>query len=267
MARRRSPSRRAFCASDGNRGPKPVKSWNIYQDKLGAFTVSTAVPKGQSLVAGSFGIQTAAQAYMATPPDPAVGGRHPGRVTRSSFRTAFRATAGRHGRERVRPRTRSRPRSSSPGTARPSASTCWSFGNELWLNTTEQRGYTVALKPADVAAPTAFDEEYSGTPGVANKVASTSRRSRESTTSSTTNWQPRGARVLRGTHEVTAEAQPGFEMTGYPDGGWSLTIVAAPGLRGGHAAAPVAVPEEFVSPGVEKPGGIDITATTGRRLS
>ena len=41
--------------------------------------------------------------------------------------------------------------------------------NVFGLNTTEQRGYTVALKPADVVAPTAFDEEYSGTPGVANK--------------------------------------------------------------------------------------------------
>ena len=62
---------------------------------------------------------------------------------------------------------------------------------------------------------------------------------------------------------MTAEAQPGFEMTGYPDGGWSLTIVAAPVFEEVTPEAPVAVAEEFVSPGVEKPGGIDIIATTG----
>ena len=59
-------------------GPKPVKSWNIYQDKLGAFTVSTAVPKGQSLVAGSFGTRRRRRPIWLRRPS-AVDGRHPGR--------------------------------------------------------------------------------------------------------------------------------------------------------------------------------------------
>ena len=63
---------------------------------------------------------------------------------------------------------------------------------------------------------------------------------------------------------MTAEAQPGFEMTGYPDGGWSLTIVAAPVFEEVTPAALVAAAEEFVSPGVEKPG---IDTSSRRRAS
>lgn len=49
-------------------GPKPPKAWSIYQDKLGPYTVTTAVPKGQTFVSGPYVTQAEAQAILSTPP-------------------------------------------------------------------------------------------------------------------------------------------------------------------------------------------------------
>ena len=227
--------------------------------------VSTAIPKGQSLVAGPFGTQAAAQTYMATPPallwtgdirdgdsffvPDGVPGEPVVTVTNESpTKGAFKTTVGFSG------------YSQAIGQHLLVASATNVFG----LNTTEQRGYTVALKPAEVVAPTAFDETFSGTPGVANKGGI------NIPTVEGIDYFIDGAPADGGvheffasTHEVTAEAQSGYEMMGYPDGGWTLTIVATPVFVEVTPEAPVPVNEEFVSPGIASQGGIDIPATTG----
>lgn len=243
--------------------PKPPRSWNIYQDKLGAFTVSTAIPKGQSLVAGPFGTQAAAQAYMATPPallwtfqdgdsffvpdgvpaEPVVTVTNEG-PTKDAFKTPVELTGY--------------------GTGVGQHLLVASATNVFGLNTTEQHGYTVALKPAAVVAPTAFDEEYSGTPGVANKGGINIPTVKGIRYFLDEVLVDGGVHeFFASTHDVTAEAESGYEMTGYPEGGWTLTIAAAPVFEEVTPAPPVARNQQFVSPGIASQGGIDITATTG----
>ena len=129
----RRSGRGARPSGDGTRpamamaAPRPPKSWNIYQDKLGAFVglyggAEGSVARRRAIRHADGGAGLYGHAARSC------CGRATSRtVTRSSFRTAFRASRSSRSRTRVRPRTRSRPRSSSPGTARPSASTCWSL--------------------------------------------------------------------------------------------------------------------------------------------
>ncbi|HEU4527389.1 MAG TPA: hypothetical protein VFT80_05625, partial [Actinomycetota bacterium] len=242
-------------------GPRPPKPWNLYQDKLGAYVCSTAVPKGQVLIAGPFGNQAACLAAMTAEPTIVWDS---GIADGDSFYVGSvpaEPTCSVTGEKFVIPTECA---VSGYGTGVGAHTLIAEATNVMGVTATQQRGYTVALKPAEVVKPTAFDETFSGTPGVANKGGINIPNVEG--IDYFIDGVPADAGVhefFASTHEVTAEAQPGYEMTGYPDGGWSLTIAAAPVFVEVTPAAPVAVDEEFVSPGIASQGGIDITATTG----
>jgi hypothetical protein len=325
-------------------GPKPAKTWSLYVDKLGAYSVSTAVPKGQSLVAGPFGTQAAAWATLSTPPTieylltpSAPDGAHgwfTGNVTLDWTITDapkvlpeyLKVTGGQDVTitQDQQAKTYSAYAESVGGTFGPvevtiardatdpvlnigagiangqsfevgsvpaeptfSASDAMSgidtssftgYGATVGTHTlvataTDMAGhvaqstiaYTVTPHPAAVLAPTAQDETFSGTPGVALPG------SISIPTVAGVDYAIDGVPVAPGAHDyfagsyhVTAAAQaPDYVMTGYPADGWMLTIAAAPVFVEVTPAAPIAVDQQFVSPGVASQGGIDITATTG----
>jgi len=92
--------------------------------------------------------------------------------------------------------------------------------------TREERTYTVTLKPANVIAPTATDQTWNGTDYVSGGIdipAVTGVDYSIDGTVVTSGFKDRAP----GTYAVTAKAQPDYELTGYPVGGWDLTIAPA----------------------------------------
>lgn len=241
-------------------GPKPAKHWNIYRDKLGVFSITTSDPKGQTLIADPFATQAEAQAYMASPPVLLWTGSiadgdsfYVGAVPAAPVVTVV-------GEEKTKAAFATQVQFSGYGTDVGQHLMVASATDVFGLNTTEQRGFTVALKPAAVVDPTAFDETFNA-PGVANKggISIPSVEGVDYFLDGDITPAAAGTHeFFASTHQVTAAAQPGYELTGYPDGGWALEILAADVTVEVTPAVPTAYDET-----ANLSGGITITGTVG----
>jgi hypothetical protein len=288
-------------------GAKPPvsKVWNIYQDKLGAYTVTSSAPKGQTLIEGPFATQAAATAALTQPPvieftlDPvAPNGANgwyssgnvsltwnvfvPGSPGKSlvvtgdtnqtvstdgvfTFTKSATAVGGSAGPVDVTimrdatppvlnvasgisngdsffvggvpPEPTFNPQDATSGL---DTSSLTGYGATVGTHTvvatatdlagnviTEQIGYTVALKPANVVEPTKVDQQFSGTPGLAIPGGLNIPTVEGIDYSVDGNLVVGGfIEKAPGIYQVTAVAQPDYVLVGYT-GPWTLEVLAA----------------------------------------
>jgi hypothetical protein len=286
--------------------PPASKVWNIYQDKLGAYTVTSSAPKGQTLIEGPFPTQAEATAALTQPPvieyalNPAspngANGWYssgnvgltwnvyvPGSPGKSlvvtgdpnqtvstdgvfTFTKSATAVGGSAGPVNVAiKRDATQPvLNVGPGIAQGASfevgsvpaeptfaptdatsgvdtSNLTGYGVTIGTHTltatatdfagnvaTELIGYTVTPHQAIVVEPTKVDQQFSGTPGIAIPGGL------NIPTVAGIDYSIDGTLAAGGfvemppsIYQVTAVAQPDYELVGYPVGGWALEVLAA----------------------------------------
>lgn len=124
--------------------------------------------------------------------------------------------------------------------------------------TTQQIGYTVMLKPANVVEPTKLDQQFSGTPGLAIPGGLNIPTVEGIDYSVDGNLAVGGfIEKAPGIYQVTAVAQPDYELVGYT-GPWTLEVLAADVTVHVATQAPTATDQTAIADGF-----ITIPAVTG----